>query len=221
MGIRQEGRRHGERPGRRADEGGAVGARKDRPGGAAGRVLAGRVAGTGRRAGGRRPQRGDDPAAPRHRTGGSRGAIGPRRPGRARPAGPDGRPRSARTLPVHQLLQRLAGTKGRNHRGLDVDGLARARVAAFAPGAAAELEVAEAADGHLPAASQLRRDHPVRREEELGDLPGAGARHLEPLGDGTDQLLLVHGVSLNGRATNIAARANAPQGRLAPPPDAA
>src|SRR5687768_661438 len=62
-----------------------------------------------------------------------------------------GRPMAARPDSVHRILQRLAGLERRILRRLDLDLLARARVATGAGATLAHLERAEADEGHAVA----------------------------------------------------------------------
>jgi hypothetical protein len=94
-------------------------------------------------------------------------------------------------------------------RGLDCEQLSGSRISARTRGAPPELEVAEPGDGDLASALQLGGDDAALRKEEIRDLSGARSRDPQPLGDGLDDILLVHGGSLIGRGARISSAGRA------------
>src|SRR5712691_3008118 len=116
----------------------------------------------------------------------------------------------ALSFAVDEVLQGLARPERRDGRGLDGAGLSAAGIAPLARRALPSLEGAEAGDGDLGASPQLGGDETARRKDELGDLGGPGLGDTEPLGHGSDQLLLVHSGSWMRREGHEYRRAEEP-----------
>src|SRR5678816_2585459 len=88
------------------------------------------------------------------------------------------------------IFQRAARPEAGHAAGRDADGLAGTRVAPVALSAAADQEGAEAADGHLPTATE-RVEHVV--EQRVQRLLRGGLRGAGRLGDGGHEIGLGHG----------------------------
>src|SRR5690606_18365661 len=99
-------------------------------------------------------------------------------------------------LPLDGVLEALAGTEGGARRRADPDLLAGARVAAGARLALLGLEGAEARDLHAVALAEGRRDDAAAHAEERLHRAGRiGFAQLALVGQGLDQIGLVHDVA--------------------------
>src|SRR4051812_36523449 len=97
---------------------------------------------------------------------------------------------AAGDLGVDDLLQLGAGAETRDARGLDLNRLARLRVAALTGASGGDVELAEPGEGDLPSAGELLLD---RLERGLHCLLCVLAAEIGLLGDLFGQLGLVHG----------------------------